>query len=179
MKKTIILVFTTFLIIISYFCGYRMNKCKNENSLNKYLNNLISSKKHCNSYQYYFFFIVSPMDCPACIQFIKSKKFVINLKSVMKKNNKKVFIEFIIYGNIEKEEKNEFVKNIKDEVGVTFEKRKIIEVFLTKSFGKVYTPLVIILNHSGRMKYWRTFYVKGMDYERPYLKFINSLGGML
>jgi len=50
---------------------------------------------------------------------------------------------------------------------------------LNALFKTTYTPLVVILDKSRVIKYWKYFKVEGVDYETIYIEFLNSLGGLL
>lgn len=183
MKKTKIYTITILSTIVLLLVGYNVTKYINKNtiknSLNEYLNLIIEKKSQKVQYDYYFFFITSPMDCASCTQFIKSKAFMDSLKNTVEKINKKIFTNFIIFGNLTKEEKLEYVEDIKHETTFKLENRKKIEMLLENFLNTSYTPLVIILDKNKTLKYWRDFRVEGTKYKKPYIKFINSLGDIL
>lgn len=179
-KVYAIIIFTTItLLLVGYNVTRYVRKIRIKNSLNGYLNLIIEKKSQKVQYDYYFFFITSPMDCASCTQFLKSKVFIDYLKNSVEKINKKIFTNFIVFGNLTKEEKLDFVDDIKHETTIILENRNKIEMFLENFLNTSFTPLVIILDKNGTLKYWKDFHVVGTNYEEPYIKFIDSLGEIL
>jgi len=171
------------LIISSFLFGYNLNcwlrKGKMYTDLSTNLIEFVKPIKDLDKYDYYFFFITSPMDCGYCNHFLISMEFIDNLKSSVIFRDNKISLNFLINGNLEKFEKKEFIKPISSCVNTVILDNNDILNSLQKVLNTSYTPVLIILNHDKVIKYWQTFHVTGIEYETPYINLINTLERML
>jgi thioredoxin-related protein len=119
--------------------------------INKYARNSI-----CLQNDYNLFFIVSLDDCN-CIYFHLTVDFINQIEELSRSKSKTIALSFIIIGNYSDQEKTAFVGNVKNRANVFMDNNSMFREGLAETFGVSTTPLFIVLNKSGHIKYWQSF----------------------
>jgi len=83
--------------------------------------------------------------------------FINNLKMIAFKKGLSICISYVLTGDYTKEEKMEFISDIKNEITIYIDKKNKAKTFLWKKFGTIKTPFLIILTRKGEIKYFNDF----------------------
>jgi len=149
----IILIILTLYNGINYLIGKR--DISNSSPLNKFIQNNTDNKLNYNS-RYNLFFIITPVDCQ-CLDYIITKDFLENIKSICKDKNKNISISYIVSGDFKMNELKEYIFPIKDDINYYIDKNNKAKAFIFRNFKTYRTPLVLILDDNGTIKYWQIF----------------------
>ncbi len=162
MKKYIKCILLIIVLILTLYNGFNyMISIKYTNySLNKFIRNN-TDKRLNNSSEFNLYFFVTPMDCK-CLNYFLTDDFIRGIKKIEEKKSfpidKKSFsINYIVSGDYTKRELEDYISPIKSEINYYIDKNNKAKMFIFNKFSTFKTPFLLILDSSGRVKYWQAF----------------------
>lgn len=150
------------LIVILILTGYNVisylfikTKTSMDSSLDKFVKYNTDSKVNYYS-ELNLYFIVTPVDCD-CLSYIVTSDFIESIASILKERNKTISINYIVSGDFKPNELENYIFQIKNSINYYIDKNNKAKAFIFKNFKTYRTPLLLILDNNGTIKYWQEF----------------------
>lgn len=103
--------------------------------------------------EYNIYFFMTPLDCSQCAHAV-TKKFIREIKEISGNNELRISLHYILSGDFSRTELENYIYKIDHESYYYFDTHNQMRQFLLKNFNTLKTPLVLILDQNGRLKFW-------------------------
>jgi len=103
--------------------------------------------------EYNLYFFMTPLDCAQCEHAI-TDRLIREIKSISGNNELRLSLHYILSGDFSRTELEHYIYQIDHESYYYFDTHNQMRPFLFANFNTLKTPLVLILDQNGRLKFW-------------------------